>query len=247
MDDENTVILLTACVNPGGMPSTVLQDVSVRLRQYKEALLFYLLNTNFRIVIVENTEFDFRTDFLKYIKNGRLEYLTFNGNDYNKCLGKGYGECLIIEYAMNNSLMLQKSEYIIKITGRLIIENISQLCHIADLSQCDNLQVACNIRPSKRFATSTFAIFRKEFLKQFFLPYINNVNESKGIWFEHVLYNSIQKSVKDGGRCLVFSKPIHILGIKGTKSIPYPTISWVDYILSWGAALLYNKLGLKYF
>lgn len=36
------ILLLTACINPDGMPFTCLADVGVRKKQYIEALNFYL-------------------------------------------------------------------------------------------------------------------------------------------------------------------------------------------------------------
>ena len=38
------ILLLTACINPDGMPFTCLADVGVRKKQYIEALNFYVKN-----------------------------------------------------------------------------------------------------------------------------------------------------------------------------------------------------------
>lgn len=46
------ILLLTACINPDGMPFTCLADVGVRKKQYIEALNFYLKNTTRKIVFV---------------------------------------------------------------------------------------------------------------------------------------------------------------------------------------------------
>lgn len=52
------ILLLTACINPDGMPFTCLADVGVRKKQYIEALNFYLKNTTRKIVFVENSGTD---------------------------------------------------------------------------------------------------------------------------------------------------------------------------------------------
>ena len=82
----NTVILLTACVNPNGMVKTVLQDSYIRQTQYENTLLFYLMQTNYKIVVVENTSCDFSERFKSYILSERLEFITFNGNNFEKSL-----------------------------------------------------------------------------------------------------------------------------------------------------------------
>ena len=39
---------------------------------------------------VENTDYDISSYFTKEIGQGRLECLSFNGNDYDKSFGKGH-------------------------------------------------------------------------------------------------------------------------------------------------------------
>ena len=57
------ILLLTACINPDGMPFTCLADVGVRKKQYIEALNFYLKNTTRKIVFVENSGTDISSSF----------------------------------------------------------------------------------------------------------------------------------------------------------------------------------------
>ena len=75
------VIVLTACINPGKMIHTSLTDVDIRRRQYKDALEFYLLQTDYPIVFVENSGTDISGDFRKFVDCGRLEFITFQGNE----------------------------------------------------------------------------------------------------------------------------------------------------------------------
>ena len=113
---KNSLLFLTACVNPNGMVQTALQDSGMRLQQYLEAIRFYIDNFDFRLLVVENTGVDFSQYFLKEIQLGRLECLTFNGNNYNRILGKGYGEGLIIHHAFMHSCFLKECDYIIKVS-----------------------------------------------------------------------------------------------------------------------------------
>ena len=125
-----SVILLTACINPNGMGYTYLQDPEIRKSQYLEAIDFYLKETNCDIVFCENTGANIFDEIESAEKCSRLEYLTFCGNDYDKRRGKGYGEATIICYAIENSRRLRNVDSVIKITGRVIIRNISELLQI---------------------------------------------------------------------------------------------------------------------
>lgn len=58
MKDTSIVLFLTACVNPENMSKTVLINPQVRLSQYINAIRFYIDNTRFKILLVENTNFD---------------------------------------------------------------------------------------------------------------------------------------------------------------------------------------------
>lgn len=71
------ILLLTACINPDGMPFTCLADVGVRKKQYIEALNFYLKNTTRKIVFVENSGTDISSSFKDF--QHRIEFLCFDG------------------------------------------------------------------------------------------------------------------------------------------------------------------------
>ena len=53
-NDNNIVILLTATIKPNTNAILTIKDSKLRLNQYLEALNFYIENTKFRIVFVEN-------------------------------------------------------------------------------------------------------------------------------------------------------------------------------------------------
>ena len=124
---NNAVILMTATVAPNGTKYTYLQDPETRKLQYLEAIDFYLRETAYDIVFCENTGANLFDEIESPEKYGRLEYLTFYGNDYDTNLGKGYGEARIIEYAIRNSHRLKSADFVIKITGRVKILNIDKL------------------------------------------------------------------------------------------------------------------------
>lgn len=186
------IILLTGCINPNGMTMTALSNQEERKRQYVEAIHFYLSNTSYQIVFSENSGTDISYLFKKEIISGRLEYLSFYGNQ-NKEKGKGYGECEIIQYALNNSKIIHyaKDRRIAKITGRLIIRNIKSIARVHCLLFPRNC-VICAINSNLSFPDSRFIIAPKSFYHTF-LQSKEVINDLQGYYFEHALCDTIKR------------------------------------------------------
>lgn len=238
--NPSLVLLLTACINPKGMSKTALQDKDKRLAQYKTALDWYLQNTNVRIVFIENTNFDISPCYAEYIEQGRLEILTFDGNNYEKSLGKGYGEALIVEYGFNNSQFIKEAEDIVKITGRLIIKNTKQL-----LNHSKSGIVYCNlVKATSRKNTGYSIFFRapKSFYTGYFLKNITLINDDALYYFEHYLNDCCKAWKKDGGKWEEFWLPILICGQSGTSGTNYKT-SYSMYIKQFTRYIL-HKCGI---
>ena len=213
----NTILLLTGCINPNGMPFTQLTNTSERQKQYVDAIHYYINQTNIHIVFCENSS----TDISPLFNNAydRLEILTFMGHQ-DKQRGKGYGEAEIIEYALRNSSFIHKDYIIIKITGRLIVNNIRQ---IIDSLKYEEDFVTCLFHSDLKFADSRIfcgtTAFYKEFLKN-----KKRMNDSEGIFFEHVLTSTVLESSL---RFIPFTVEPIITGISGTTGEKYQ-ISFPD-------------------
>lgn len=223
-DSTSIVLFLTACVNPANMSKTALINPQVRLSQYIDAIRFYIDNTRFKILLVENTNFDLTPFFLDEIKYGRLEFLKFNGNNYNPLLGKGYGEGKILEYGFKNSIFINNANVVIKITGRQQILNINLI-----VSSILNIRkskfIALDIICKKKFASSGFVIADKTFYTDYFIPNIEKINDNIDYYFENLLFDSLCAFVGDGNKFIQFPFPYKIDGYSGTtgKIIPKPS------------------------
>ena len=161
------IILLTGCINPKGMAFTTLSDQEERKAQYINAIRYYLSNTSFKIVFSENSGTDISHFFQDSIESGRMEYLTFNGNQ-DKKRGKGYGECEIIEYAIKKSKLIHssKEQRIAKITGRLIIKNIKGILRWHNLL-FSKQTVFCSINSDLSFPDSRLIVAPVSFYRVF--------------------------------------------------------------------------------
>ena len=186
------ILLLTGCINPNGMKMTALSNQEERKKQYVEAIHFYLSNTRYSVVFSENSGTDISHLFKKEIQSGRLEYLSFSGNQ-NKEKGKGYGECEIIQYALNNSkiIHLAKDKRIAKITGRLIIRNINSIARVHSIL-FPQKTVFCAINSNLSFPDSRFIIAPECFF-QTFLKSKETINDTQGYFFEHALCDTIKR------------------------------------------------------
>ena len=217
MDD---IILLTACINPGGMPFTVVSDATQRLNQYLLALQFYLQNTSCPIVFVDNSNMD-KTPFLEYESQygSRLEILSFDGNKV-KTQGMGLGEMEIIEYALIHSkfnLLLDKHR-IVKITGRLIVRNINSLLKCDKWHLYPYKSIVCHVNSDLTFADSRIFISLGSFMN-LLVKQKKYLNDTKGIYFEHLLCQQI-KQQKTFTFFPFITEP-HFEGISGSTGIKY--------------------------
>lgn len=205
-----TCILLTACISPNGMAQTALQDMTQRQTQYLKAIRFYLQKTGLPVVFVENSGHDISCFFPKEIAEHRLEVLTFDGNNYDKTLGKGYGEALIIDYAINHSNFIAHCNSVIKITGRLLVKNINYIINDSKLFNKAEV-IASYACPG--FLDSRVFIATKPFFITRFLPNVSKLNDSNGFYFEHLLEECTKQCI---WRPFLFELPC-ISGISGTN------------------------------
>lgn len=213
--DNIQLILLTGCIDPGGMTFTKLQNPDARKAQYVEAINYYLDATSCYILFVENSGNDISMEFSNRPDRHRLEILTFSGNDYEKSLGKGFGEMLIIQYALNNSLFIKRSTFICKITGRYKVLNIHTLLNFYMLSGSKLM-----VWLSKELDYSDSRIFfaPAAFYNEIFVKYAGTVDDSKDVHFENALCKAVLEAIQAGYSYLPFRNKFRISGQSGTDS-----------------------------
>lgn len=216
----NIVLLLTSCVNPNGMELTVIQDPQVRLAQYLTAIQFYLTNTTNKIIYVDNSLTDLSQYFEKERINGRIEFLCFDGNKYEKSKGKGYGEALIIEHAIKCSKFLTEETMICKITGRLIIRNINRILKCIKRDDC----IYANIDYNRKWGyecISTVFVSPPCFLRNYFLKDKEMIDDSKYYIFENHLFSSMKEWTNNKYKHKEFLYPFLYEGVSGSTGKQY--------------------------
>ncbi len=132
----NIVILLTTTINTQNHISWLKQrNSNERKVMYEEIIKLWLKNTNFKIVVVENSGSNFNLE-----KNKRLEILSFTYPEKDKKLldkyeAKGQHEMYSIQYACKNSKFIKDCDYVIKITGRYFIPEFEKIINKLLLNQ----------------------------------------------------------------------------------------------------------------
>lgn len=201
------------------MQHTKLQNPEERKSQYIEAIRFYLKETDCKILFVENSNTPLNNHFEKEIAEGRLELLSFNGNNYNKQLGKGFGEMLIIEHAIQFSDFIKETAFLYKITGRYRILNVGSFIKDCICDHSNNLIV--DFKENLTFADSRLIGCSPNFLTDFLLRYRNQLNDSAGFYFEHALSKASLQAISENYRYSPLRYKPRFAGIYGTDNTKY--------------------------
>lgn len=231
------LILLTGCINPNGMAYTKLQNPETRRAHYIDSIKYYLLKTQNKILFVENSEIDISKEFER--DKERLEFLIFSGNDYDKKLGKGHGEMLILKYAFANSDFIKHATSICKITGRYKVKNIQLL--LTHYAKCD-CEVMVDLLHQLRYSDSRIFIANKPFFNNYLFYLKKQVDDSNGYYFEHALQKAVLMAIMDNKSYLPFKYKPRILGTSGTENSDYNSSFW-----NWIVRYKKQKDNFKYF
>lgn len=215
---KRITLLLTGTVNPGQMVFTKLTDPDLRRNQYIESLNYWLEKVAFPIVFVENSGVDISSAINpKYSR--RIEFLTFLGNNYDKQLGKGYGEMRCLEYASLNSSFFKLSDFVFKVTGRLKILNFEKFDRYYQKNPTTLLLL--DLKDSLKFADSRIFGFYPEFLEDYLIKYQHEINDSSGKAFENILAKAALEAIIDEKEFNQLPFYPRLDGVSGTDNQPY--------------------------
>ena len=194
---NDVTIILTTTVNVQPHKSFIYQtDKYERLNTYLYAIRQWLEKTKFKIILVENTNYKFdelKDELSKY--KDRFEIISYHESElsrYNEIKDsapKGISEMYAINYAFDNSKIINNSPFIIKITGRYFVPEFEQYLYGFDLKNYDCLSqskngiyknlceiVGCNKKIFKTF----FSVDNVE-------PHVENTYAERCSTYENVL------------------------------------------------------------
>ncbi len=215
---NGTNLLLTATVDVRSIAHLARSDPRTRLADYSWALRKWLeCNEIESLVFVENSGYDLAS--LKEIAGTsakRTEFLSFYGQEFPRHLGKGYGEALNIEYAIENSTLLSEtSNTIIRVNGRNYVENIAAFVRALENPAAE---ILCDLNKCLTWSDGRVLGGTAEFFRRYVCPYGLQADDSKGFYVEHALARAVHRGMADGLGWCPYPEPPIISGCSGTSN-----------------------------
>lgn len=127
------VIILTSTVYPHNNVSYVYQNNhNERIQTYEKSFKQWIDKSNIDIVIVENSGYDFSYLLNGNHRNTNIEFVSVPKSYIEPRMSifsrfntiKGQMETLSLEYALNNSKIVNTKKFVIKITGRYYVPEL---------------------------------------------------------------------------------------------------------------------------
>lgn len=238
--------IITGTIRPNEqVGKLVLKNEEERLRQYQEALLFLIQSKAFsKIIFCENSGYGtdrFQIMHEVAVRSGiSLELLSFMGNTEEVLKhGKGYGEGEIMEYVFRNSRLLDMEPYFVKLTGRLKVINIKDICEKINPKIC-----YFNIpnRTIRDYYDTKLYAMPTDIFNRYFRNVYDRVWDDQGIYLEKV-YTEILSEEKL--KVKNFARYPRVVGISGSSGLDYGFTEWKcrirDVISLFGGYKVVNK------
>lgn len=124
------ILVMTAAINPNGMAGLSEESVRDRERQYMDTLAFYASEPSIRkILFVENSAWPLGRLKASVPRPEKVSWLSLDENNFPREWGKGYGEFLLMDRAVDALADDRSNEgrLIVKVTGRFPILNIAAM------------------------------------------------------------------------------------------------------------------------
>jgi len=212
---KNICILLTAAIKPNNVPNLKRTDPKNREKDYIDSLHKWT-SLGINLVFVENTNYD-SPEIYSLLDNNQCEYLKYTSHIGNT--GKGYGEAEIMRFAIKHSKYISQSDIIVKATGRYFISNLNKI--LREVENKEEWDIVAILKRDLKFADSRMFICKKRFLTEHFEYYYDDINEEKGIFFEHALARAIHSCMSKGGTLMLPNQMPIFEGVSGTEGLPY--------------------------
>jgi hypothetical protein len=212
-------LLLTATITvKEDMVFTARKDTNTRLNDYKQALTLWLSHPDVKaLVLVENSGSDLSEllEIASKTPEKEVEFLSFKAPEFDGSLGKGYGEMICLQHAIEHSHLLARCPRFVKVTGRYFLMNATGFLHFVE-SQRD-AEIICDMLLNLTWADSRVFAGTTDFLRNYLLPLRHEVNDSQRSNFEHVLARAAHACMANRGVWAEPPFPLEVQGVSGSQ------------------------------
>jgi hypothetical protein len=178
-----TAIVLTGTIIPNAIKVAHRDSIKRRL-EYLEAIRFFREFS--RVYFLENSLYDLSHD-VEFQNDERVRWLKYEpSKEYEK--GKGYQEFQMLDKFVKDTLC---EDDFIKITGRYIYENFNELFLFILKAKVKYDLIIDSFAQRKMALTSLFYIRKDVYLNTFLNSYLE-MDDSSGLWAEHVFYSKLK-------------------------------------------------------
>jgi hypothetical protein len=208
-------IFLTATINTSGIGKMTITDAQARSHQYLNACTFWSKQKKITPILLENSNANIVEITRKINANSppsSLCGLSFDGQGFDRNLGKGYGEQMTLSRGIAE-FPGDENEWIMKCNGRYIISNFSNVRPDVHNQKSDIVGI---FRNELSHFDSRFFAARRSFWEKYFLPRGKLISDQPGCWFENILAQAVHAAMADGAKWSLFSAAPHFKGISGT-------------------------------
>jgi hypothetical protein len=230
-DRKQWLLLLTATIQPDPHAMGGLRDPELRKNQYLYVLKHLTLkNTGIdRIIFCENSASDLRPfrDLNQRFSNGAVPLEIYEVPMPRVFFGKGWGESLMIRWALENIASIAEYDAFLKITGRYRVLNLKKIIKIIHraLAVQPNMKFVCQTftHGNRPHAETVFFWSDRRFYVNHLLNSHDEVDDEKGVYIEHVL---AKRLFQLSDRFKIGTLPVSLIlkGLRGADSKPVMTI-----------------------
>lgn len=220
MDRRKICLVLHATVDVRGVVFVKRDDPNERFEDYRQGLSQWVTRNDFdKLIFVENSGYDISelraiTD-RSLLDKESVEFLSFDGQDFPRELGKGYGETLNFEYVLNNSKILSEDDMLIRSNGRYYVENMHAFFEALQAPT----EILIEFRQYLGYADVTVLGGTVDFFRRYICPYGREVNDSMGYFMEHAYARAAHRALADGLVWRPFPEVPSVVGFSGTDNV----------------------------
>jgi hypothetical protein len=129
--------------------------------------------------------------------------------------GKGAAELDLVAHALRQSVNLADATRIVKVTGRYVVRNAESLIgSVAGEGRVP--EIAVNLHNHFSYADSRVFVFSRRFFEDYLYPLRARVDDTHGVWLEHILADATLRAAADGLDWGMLPIAPRLTGVAGT-------------------------------